>query len=255
MAGMIRGWARAALVLAAALSAAPLEAQARGSAVVVGQVVDAESQAPLTGAVVKVAGSWRQAATGPDGSFRLVVPMGTVGVTVTRLGYHGVVQTWEAAEGSGDVGVIALRRDAVLLDALEVTVDRLERERRMVPVSSRTFGIEELARSAAWNAADFVRMRGGAMVTSCGESSWDRECVYTRGGLVPVCVMIDDAPAYGGLAVLQGYQARDFARMHVYRGGTFIQAYTPEYISRLATTGRRPSSASFDMMAYCRNSV
>jgi hypothetical protein len=255
MTGMIRGWAGAALVLAAALSAAPLEAQTRGRTVVVGQVVDAESQAPLNGAVVRVTGSWRQAVTGPDGSFRIAVPPGSVGVTITRLGYHGMIQTWEVAEGSGDVGIIALGRDAVLLDALEVTVDRLERERRMVPLSSRTFGIEELARSAAWNAADFVRMRGGAMVTSCGGSSWDRDCVYTRGSVIPVCVMIDDAPAYGGLTVLQGYQARDFARMHVYRGGTFIQAYTPEYISRLATSGRRPSSASFDMMAYCRNSV
>jgi len=238
----------------AALSAAPLGAQRRGRALVVGQVVDAESRAPLAGAVVQVPGTWRQTVTAQDGNFRLVVPAGAVGVTISRLGYNTVVQSWEVAEGSGDAGVIALGRDAVLLDALEVTVDRLERERRMVPYSSRTFGLEELARSAAWNAADFVRLRGGGMTVSCGSTGWDRDCVRSRGSTVPICVVIDDAPVFGGMEVLASYQARDFARMHVYRGGSFVQAYTPYYLNRLASGRSHPMSTSLQMMSYCRHS-
>jgi hypothetical protein len=240
-------------VLAAALlvlGATGLEAQTRTRTLVVGQVVDARTKAPLAGATIEVPGTSIEVVTGPDGQFRIRMRPGTHGITVSRLGYRTALESWEVGTESLDIGMVELGEDAILLEALKVSVDRLERQRRSVPTQSRSFGMEELANNAAFNAADFVTTRA-AFATSCGGASPERACVRQRGTLIRPCVVIDDAPMPGGLAVLNTYQARDFARMNVYRGGAFIQAYTPAYLKRLATQKGSPMPAHMQMTAYC----
>jgi hypothetical protein len=239
-------------VLAAALmtlGATGLEAQSRPRTLVVGQVVDARTKAPLAGATIEVPGTRMEVVTGPDGQFRMRMRPGSYGITVSRLGYRTALENWDVGTESLDMGMVELGEDAILLEALTVSVDRLERQRRAVPVRSRSFGMEELANNAAFNAADFVTSRA-AFATSCGVSP-ERACIRERGSVIRPCVVIDDAPMPGGLAVLNTYQARDFARIHVYRGGAFIQAYTPAYLKRLATQKSSPMPAHMQMTAYC----
>ncbi len=242
----------AVLAVAAAAMAATtaLEAQSRTRTLVVGQVVDARTKAPLTGATIEVPGTNMEVVTGADGQFRLRMRPGSYWITVSRLGYRAVLESWDIGVESLDVGVVELSEDAVLLEALKVSVDRVERQRRSVPHRSRSFGMEELATNAAFNAADFVTTRA-AFATSCGGGSIDQACIRDRGSVVRPCVVIDDSPVPGGLSVLNTYQARDFARMNVYRGGAFIQAYTPAYLKRLATRKQNPMPAHMQIMAYC----
>jgi len=239
--------ARLAVLAAAlvALGATGVEAQSRARTLVVGQVVDAKTRAPLAGATIEVPGTHIEVVTGPDGQFRLRMRPGTYGITVSRLGYRTALESWEVGSESLDVGMVELGEDAILLEALKVSVDRVERQRRSVPVRSRSFGMEELAN----NAADFVTSRA-AFATSCGVSP-ERACIRERGSVIRPCVVIDDAPMPGGLTVLNTYQARDFARINVYRGGAFIQAYTPAYLKRLATQKGSPMPAHLQMTAYC----
>ena len=237
-------------VAAAAMATGTLEAQSRTRTRVVGQVVDARTRAPLVGASIVVPGTHLEVVTGPDGGFRMRMRPGSYGITISRLGYRGVIESWEVGTEPLDLGIVELSEDAILLEALKVSVDRVERQRRSVPYRSRSFGIEELSTNAAFNAADFVATRA-AFATACGAGP-DRACVRDRGAVVRPCVVIDDSPVPGGMTVLNTYQARDFARMNVYRGGAFIQAYTPGYLKRLATQKFNPMPAHLQMTAYCR---
>jgi hypothetical protein len=239
-------------VAAAAMAATGLEAQSRTRTLVVGQVVDARTRAPLAGATIEVPGTHIEVVTGADGQFRMRMRPGSYGITISRLGYRGAIESWEVGTESLDVGIVELSEDAILLEALKVSVDRVERQRRSVPFRSRSFGMEELATNAAFNAADFVATRA-AFAVACGAGP-DRACIRERGEVVRPCVVIDDAPVPGGMTVLNTYQARDFARMNVYRGGAFIQAYTPGYLKRLATQKYTPMPAYLQMTAYCRYS-
>ncbi|HEU4451968.1 MAG TPA: carboxypeptidase-like regulatory domain-containing protein [Longimicrobium sp.] len=253
---MIKTFRRATLaavlaVAAAAMAATGLEAQSRTRTLVVGQVVDARTKAPLAGAIVEVPGTHLEVVTGPDGQFRMRMRPGSYGIAISRLGYRAAIESWEIGTESLDVGIVELSEDAILLEALKVSVDRVERQRRSVPFRSRSFGMEELATNASFNAADFVATRA-AFATSCGGASPERACIRDRGSVVRPCVVIDDAPVPGGMTVLNTYQARDFARMNVYRGGAFIQAYTPGYLKRLATQKYTPMPAHLQMTAYCR---
>ncbi|HEX8692052.1 MAG TPA: carboxypeptidase-like regulatory domain-containing protein [Longimicrobium sp.] len=226
-------------LLAVALAAAPLAAQDR--VVVTGRVVDAASGTPLAAAALDVAGSSAGVLADRDGRFELHLRPGSYGIMVSRMGYETLLVTLEAAGRSADLGTIALKADPVMLEALEVTVDRIERQRLSVAASSRVFGVEELSNTAAFNAADFVRMRSGLSYTSS-----------FRGGPAGTCVVVDDAPLPGGLRTLEIYQPRDFARINVYRRGAFVQAYTPAYLERLAKQKFHPMPASVQMIAYCR---
>lgn len=228
--------------LALVLAAAPLAAQER--VVVTGRVVDAASGAPLAAAILEVAGSDVGMLADRDGRFEFHLRPGSYGITVSRMGYETLLVTVEAAGRSADLGTIALRADPVMLEALEVTVDRIERQRLSVAAPSRVFGIEELSNTAAFNAADFVKMRSGLSYTTT-----------VRGEPLRSCVVVDDAPLPGGLRTLEIYQPRDFARINVYRRGAFVQAYTPAYLERLAKQKFHPMPASVQMMAYCRTTT
>lgn len=237
--------------LALVLAAAPLAAQ---RAEVAGQVVDAGTRAPLAAAVIEIPGSGVEVLTGQDGHFQFRLRPGSYGLTVSRMGYEDLLLTVEVAGESADLGTIALRADPVMLEAIEATVDRIERQRLSVATPSRVFGIDELTNTAAFNAADFVALRSG-LSTTCVTSPFG-SCASFRGSATRTCVVVDDSPMPGGLASLMVYQPRDFARINVYRRGVFVQAYTPAYLERLARSRYHPMPASLQMLAYCRfNSV
>ena len=246
------------LAVAVALTlAAPLGAQGRARTTVVGQVVDAATGAPIPAVELRVSGTRAGATTGQDGRFRLSLRSGTYGLVMTRMGYESQVVAMEVAAQPVDLGVLALKADAVLLEALRVSVDRVDRMRRASAFASYSYGIDELARSSWMSATDFVSSRAGLFAVSCGMASAAgiRDCVLHRGRLTRVCVMMDDVPLFAGLAGLAGYQVRDFARVNVYQRGAFVQVYTPDYLVQIARRDYRPMSVQMQMMAYCRSNV
>jgi len=99
---------------------APLTAQQGGT--ITGRVVDAATQAPISGAQVRVQGTTRGAATGSEGRFEITgVPAGAVTVTASTLGYAtGTRQVTVAAGQTVDV-TFSLATQVLQLDAMVVT--------------------------------------------------------------------------------------------------------------------------------------
>ena len=100
------------------LSTRPLEAQVNGA--LTGQIIDAATGQPVSGALVRILGTGQGAATDTSGRFRVrEIRPGSWSVTVQRIGYRG------------------LRRDSVLVRGGEV----LRLDLQMAPV---TFEVESL---------------------------------------------------------------------------------------------------------------
>jgi hypothetical protein len=78
----------ALLALVGAPDATAQPQQPRGSAVLTGTVVDAETGEPLPGVNVFIAVSMRGTATSPEGRFRLEVPLGAQRLYVSSVGYE-----------------------------------------------------------------------------------------------------------------------------------------------------------------------
>src|SRR3989442_6593531 len=102
------------------LVSVPLAAQ-RATGTVRGTAVDSTTRQPLVGATVRVQGTQREVQTGADGTFSITdVPVGSVIVQATRIGYGPQTQT--VVVGAAPVEVqFALGPQASLLEAVVVT--------------------------------------------------------------------------------------------------------------------------------------
>ena len=201
-----------------------------GQARIVGMVIDANTEAPLSGAFVSVAASdWGSLTTG-DGRFLLCeIGGGTHILTADRLGYGDFTVPAEANE-SGDAVVIRMEPDPILLEGLEVVTDRFERRRRAVATSVRTYDEEALASSGYWSVADFIDSRAGVMAMPCGAE----RCVYARGARVRPRVYLDEFPLIGGWMELETIPTSQVYMVEVFGGGRHIRAYTHAFMERAA---------------------
>ncbi|NJM94044.1 MAG: TonB-dependent receptor, partial [Cytophagales bacterium] len=120
-----------------------------------GQVVDAQSDAPLIGATVMILGMEPPlgATSGLDGSFRLAgIPVGRYSVEVRSIGYEPY-RVSELLIGSGKEVYIKAQLKERLAELAEVVV-RAERDKakplnEMATVSARSFSVEETKLYAA----------------------------------------------------------------------------------------------------------
>jgi hypothetical protein len=242
-----------ALLLAAA---APLAAQTPGRTLLLGQVIDQASKAPLAGATVRVMEINATVSTGADGQFHVRVPAGTYNITVYRLGYETVLESWEVSGASLDVGMVELAPDAVQLQGLEATVDRLESARLASGFSSHGYGELDLSTSTFPTVLEFITARQSLPMVPCGSlaTSGPAACVRVRGGPVAVCVVVDEGPAPGGFTFMSTLPTRDVARINVYRGGSFIQIYTNSFMRSVAERDWEPQAVEVQMVSFCRTS-
>lgn len=225
--------ALAACVLA--LVARPLAAQG----VVRGEVVDEESGQPLPGAAVQL-DAYTRVLVDDSGRFTVRVRPGTYRATISRIGYQRQGERWEV--GSDTVRVtVRLAVEPLALAAIEartnVFEERLERQIRAMPVSTRVFGEVELTRSVSPNAADFILTHGGLMRAPC-PGSGAFVCVRKRGRTMRLAVFVDERPAFE-LEEMQTYPLSDIARVEVI-DGVRVNFYTYAYLLHAARTGRIP---------------
>ncbi|MSU66782.1 MAG: TonB-dependent receptor [Opitutus sp.] len=118
-----------ALSLLLSVAATPLFAQATRSAglgTLSGQVLSADTHAPLRFAVVEVVGTDLQATTERDGNFQLRnVPAGAHQVQITYAGLEPQVQSIHiAADGDANLVVTLKASAAIMLEKLTVTGER-----------------------------------------------------------------------------------------------------------------------------------
>lgn len=199
-----------------------------GQARIVGVVVDAATEAPLASASVSVAASEWQSLTTDGGRFLLCeIGAGPHLLTAERLGYETVKGRVEAS-ANGDPIRVKMRADPILMEGLEVVMDRFERRRRAVASSVRAYDEEDLIASGYWSAADFLDSRPGIMAMPCGI----RMCVYARGSRVEPQIYLDEMPLIGGWVELQSIPTSHLYMIEVFGRGRHIRAYSHSFMQR-----------------------
>lgn len=213
-----------------------LDDQAR----ILGVVVDAGTEMPLSGAHVSVEGSDWGSLTTDNGWFALCgIEAGTHMVAVDRLGYASLESEVVAAP-PWDRVALRMEPDPILLEGLEIVADRFERRRRAAETVVRTFGQEELLRSGYGSVAEFVDLRAGVVTTPCAGTT----CVYYRGyayGAVEPEVYLDEVRVFAGWSELETIPASQLYMVEVYEGGTHIRAYTHQFMEYAAKVRLEPA--------------
>ena len=117
---LVRGGATPLVAFLALVLAPPLAAQETGA--VAGRVIAGDTQRPLDGVQVFVAGTQIGGLTGEDGSFRLTeVPAGEHTVQARLLGYATAERTVTVEAGQTTTLTFELRERAIALDEIVVT--------------------------------------------------------------------------------------------------------------------------------------
>lgn len=124
-----------------------------GAGSIAGRLVDAATGAPLRGALVMVAGTEQGTVTNADGRFLLDdVPAGQQNVRMALIGYGDTTHAVDVRPDSASAMQVALEPASVALDALVVTAEAPELERRRVEAAVSTMAAAPVDR--AIDAAD-----------------------------------------------------------------------------------------------------
>lgn len=238
-------------VVAAAGFGAPLPARAQtGSTAPVtfaGEVVDTYRGQPVEGAVVRLEGTRRLdgsiilGLTDATGRFSIAdVPPGPSPVLVSRLGYADLIQVLDIREGQ--YIEIAVIPKPIVLEGIEVYVDRLTTRLRELPYLTNTYGEEALRFAPDFNVAQFLHSQPAFEFVPCFEDlsttspfTQRRDCMRTRGTTPQrPRVFVDDAPAFGGVQELATLPTSEVYRVEVIRGCGQIRVYTITYVEGIA---------------------
>lgn len=156
-------------VLAGAMLSTPLQAQ---QGTINGQVTDAETGEPLSGAAVEALGAGGPQPTNTEGRFTLSVGAGSHSVVVTLIGYETTrVDGVDVATGATTEVTISMRSQALLLNPIVVTASRRQEKALDAPASITTVSAADVARTAATTVADHVRTVTGIDAAQTGLGS------------------------------------------------------------------------------------
>ncbi len=224
-----------------------------GAVAFAGQVIDTYWGRPVPGAVLRVRGALRQdstvmvGVTDATGHFSIErVPPGPSQVEVTRIGYADLVQVLDIR--AGQFVEVAVIPKPVVLEGIEVYVDRLEARARALPHIVDTFEETALRAAPDLDVARYLDSQPGFAFVPCFEGAASSggavrrapECMRTRGTLAErPRIFIDDAPAFGGIGELASIPTTEVYRMEVIRGCAQIRIYTVTYTEEKAVR-RRP---------------
>ncbi len=216
-----------------------------------GQVIDTYWGEPVEGAVVRLEGTRRPdgslilGATDESGNFSIAeVPPGPSQVSVSRIGYADLIQVLDIREGQFiEVAVIP---KPVVLEGIEVYVDRLETRIRELPYLTNTYSEVALKFAPDLSVAQYLDSQPGFEFVPCFEDysgtglfTQRRNCMRGRGATPQrPRIFIDDAPAFGGVPELASLPTTAIYRVEVIRGCGQIRIYTNTYVEGTVTRPR-----------------
>lgn len=251
---LLRWMTRRTGLAALALALAAVPAAAQSSVTLAGTVVDAQSGEAVAGVLVEALPGERRAVTDAEGRFTLRLRAGRYTVRVSQLGYAAQEQAVSVQAEPPAPLAFALQPEPVVLQRLNVVLDRFAARRSMVAMSTRVLDRRRLALSGAHSMVDVVAgaavpvvpcRSGGALSLRAGHGT-GVHCVQSRGQVIAPAVFIDDRAAFGGMDELTMYRPGEMHHVEIYGMGRMIRVYTLEYVEAVAR-GRRPleSVASF----------
>jgi hypothetical protein len=221
----------------AAFATAPAAAQqGSGGATLVGTVVDARSGQAIAGAMVDASPGLGRTATDAEGRFQLRLRGGSVMIHVTQLGYRTQQQLITLQGEAPAPLTFSLEPEPVVLERLDVVLDRFAARRQRVAMSTRVLDRAELAGFGGHDMAQAIR-DAAVPVVPCNRSG--SQCVYSRGQVVAPAVYVDDRPALGGLAELATYSPSDMHHVEIFGSGRMIRVYTMRYVDAVARGRQR----------------
>ena len=247
-----RAWSPVSLAGAVAAAAAAVFAGAASGSAQAGSfspvtfsgvVVDTYQGEPVEGAIVRLVGTLRPdgsiilGVTGETGRFDIPdVPPGPSQVLVSRIGYADLVQVLDIREGQ--FVEIAVIPKPIVLEGIEVYVDRLTTRLRQLPYLTNTYDEAALRFAPDFNVAQFLHSQPGFEFVPCFEDlsttspfTQRRDCIRTRGTTPQrPRVFVDDAPAFGGVQELATLPTSEIYRVEVIRGCGQIRVYTVTYV-------------------------
>ena len=195
-----------------------------------GTVIDLQTEAPVPNAMVSFAGSDRVTMSDSLGHFVLQSPPAWEHrLSVLVLGYLPT-EFIIPEEDMGRQLIIAIRPDPILLEGLEVLVDRFKRRRRFYPGSVQTLDQTAMARVGGGTALDAIRRRLVTLRPCAGELY--ELCVWRRGRREKAVICIDEVPAYGGAEDLDAYIPEDLYLVEIYDRGKEVRIYTNWFVEK-----------------------
>ena len=198
-----------------------------------GVIVDSVSGTPIAGAELRVRGTRIYAITDVEGRFNFRLSERDPLVDVNMLGYESVLlPLWTPRD---TFVTIRLQPNGILLEALEVTVNRLAERRARYTGSVRAMNSEAIVYFRYNNAFELVH-RGLLSLGPCPRRS-EFSCVLRGGGGFQPTVIVDEMKRVGGVDVLKDWQASEIHTIESYDGGTVIRVYTKQFMERLARNG------------------
>lgn len=195
-----------------------------------GQVLSAATQQPLAGVLVEAIGTPFRTVTDERGRFILKLESGEHTLNLQLLGYHDV-NSKLVLPRPGDTITLLLSPDPVLLEAVIVTVDRLEARTRAVPYSVRSLDAAEIRRHNTMTAYDVVHTRLATFTTCRRQAPSRPTCIRSRGAVSTPTVFIDERKA--SVEELLTLPSEVIHRVEVLRG-THIRVYTTAFMRMIA---------------------
>lgn len=226
-----------ALVVCALASApAPATGQEFEPVPIRGQVLDAATERPVSGAVVRFMAGPGTAVTDTAGMFTLSLPPdGRYPLSIEQLGYETTFLVLPST-APVELSTLYLTAKPLELGGIEVTVDRFAARRRVSLRRARVMDAGRLTNALGGTFDVVMRaMIGGRPCITDG----DRICKLRRGEQgVSVCV--DDRLMYRHRLELDRYQPSDLYLIEVYDDDPpfSVRIYTREFVAGLASGAR-----------------
>lgn len=212
------------------------DASSQGHARVAGRVFAAGNGKPLAFATVEITDLGRSTITDEQGNFVFEhIPVGEHPLRARLVGYQ--VHSRPINTQNPSAIEVRLTEDPVLLAGIRVSSSRFTRRMNALPYAARALGRRDVQGSAAMDAFQFVR--SNVMSYPCG-NSMNTFCILSRGTPVAPRVYLDDAPAPGGVEMLQLIPRDEINRVEIIQHGTMIRVYTERFVEWAARTNYRP---------------
>ena len=223
---------------------APATALAQNATTVSGRVTGASGQ-PESGVQVRIDALTATAATGADGTYRLVIPAGritgtqTVEIRATRQGLASATRTITLAPGATLTQDFQLQDLAIQLEGIVVTALGISREERAVPQAVQQLDGAELSTVETNVVNTLAGKVAGVQITNAGPQGGSSRIVIRgansiTGNNQPLFV-IDGVPVDNAAPRLEGFGGLDY--------GNAVQDINPSNIESV-TVLKGPNAAA-----------